>query len=386
MDEHSIKRGIDGMAVPRKRTGLVLRDTANTRDRNGQICSRLGRSSTANTPKVAQVRSSEKGKSLRPSMQSFSSGKEVIGSSRRTTTNPAKPLIEPRKTSTSQFETGSSVTSSGHDEPEISQLNPLPVKFSTGLQAEGKGTKSAEGKGTKSTNVIRMKVGKSNAVSDLRSQRNLNQRPGLRQQEIESVGPVTQAVSSKYKLRNLRCNTISDAIPSSCSTSDSTLNRKKAVIKKGNSGEDSSSTVKGKKTTGPSPEGLNSGSRNCISISDARRSRNIPSHSDNSRASVRTKKSVSSYARGRFSSQGNENPRETNESPVGSPGILCHASEETPVSRPNSYRRPDTGSEELCGIMRTSLEEYDTPHSLINQDGYSEVIPFDVNMGGHIYY
>lgn len=316
MDERSSKRGINGNSRDTSNT----RDTANTRDRNDQTRRRAGCSSTANPSKVAQVRYVEKGKSLRPSGSSTSSGKEVIGSSRRTATNPAKPLTKPRRT-----------------------LN------SSGIQAEKEGTES--------TKANLMEVGKSSGVSNLRPQRNFNQRPVLRQRENESIGPVTQTASSKYGLKNLRCNTVSDLIPS-CSSSDSTVNtRKTTVIKKRISEGGSSSTGKGKKMTAPSSEGLNFGSRKGISISDTRGSRNIPPHRDNSRASVGTVRSVSGYARGRFSRQGNENPRVTNKSPVISPISSRSIDLNSPVT------------EELYDMMPNSPEEYDIPHSLIIQDG-----------------
>lgn len=294
MDEFSGKRGIGEMAVPRKGLGLVFTDTANTRDRNGHICSRLGSSSKANPPKVSQVKSSEKGKSLKPSMRSSSSGKELIGGSSRSTTNAGKPLTEPQKTLTSQFETDSSETSSVRYKPEISDLAPLPVKFPRGLQAED----------TKTSNAIHTEVGSSSVVPNTRTLRNFNQRR-LYQQETERTGPTTAA-----------CFSISDVIPDACSSSDSTFNKRKGMIKMRNSEGESSSTVKGKKM-----EGSNIGSRNGISISDTRGSRNIPSHSDSSRASVRTQRSVGVYARGRFTSQGNENGAETDGSSVTSPPL-----------------------------------------------------------------
>lgn len=339
------------MEVPKKRTGLVFRETANTRD--DQNCSRVGCSTAANPP--VQKRFSEKVKTLRPSTQSSSGGKELVGSSRRTPANPAKPLKEPRRT----------LSSSG-----------LP----------------AEEKGRESTNVIRAEVGKSGAVSNSRSQRNFNQRPGLRQRETESIGPVTQAVSSKYGLRNLRCNTISDAIPSSCSSSDSILNRRKTTVIKMRSSEgESSSTLKGKKMTGSSLERLNCGSRNGRSSSDTRGSRNIPPLRDNSRASVRTERTVSGYARERFSNQGNENSKENNGdnsrtsvrterkiSGYARGRFSKHGNENSkenngsrdvlPIS-PHSIDLNSPVTEEFRGVMPMSPEEYSTPHSLIIQDG-----------------
>ncbi|XP_061346180.1 E3 ubiquitin-protein ligase MBR2 [Gastrolobium bilobum] len=380
MDEYSGKRAIDGVVVPKKGMGHVFRDTANTRDRNGQVCSRLGCSSRVNSPKGAQIGSSEKGKSLRPSIRSSSSGKEAIGSSSRTfsgASNPGKPLIKPRKTISSRVETDSSESSSVQDEPEVSKLVPPPDKTQRGgLQAE---VENAE-----SSNVMLMEVGSSSVVSNTRSRRNFHSKPGLRGQEIKNTGPVTRAGASKYGLRNLRCNSISDVIPADCLPSDSTLNKRKDMIKKRNCEGESSSTARGKKMSGSSLEGRNSGSRNGISISDSRISRNTPPHRDrpdSNVASVRTRRPISGNARGRLSSQGNANHVAPNESFVmipslphssdlHAPGVSHHTSVETPLSRLSSYSRAGTGSEELYGVMPVSPADYGITHSLINRDSF----------------
>lgn len=401
MDEYSGKRTIGGVVVPRKGMGHVFRDTANTRDRNGQVCSRLGCSSRVNSPKGAQIGSSEKGKSLRPSIRSSSSGKEAIGSSSRTfsgTSNPGKPLVKPRKTLSSQLETDSSETSSIQDEPEVSNPLPPPEKIQRGLQAE-----------VENGDVMPMEVGSPSVVSNARSRRNFHPKPGLRGQEIKSTGPVTRAGTSRYGLRNLRCNSISDVIPaSSCSSSDPTLNRRKDMIKKRNCEGESSSTARGKNISGSLLEGRNSGSRNGISIFDSRRSRNTPSHRDrpdSNVASVRTRRSVSGHTRGRLANQGNANPVAPNESLVmipplphsgdlNAPGVSHHSSVETALSRPSSYIMPGTSSEELYGVMPVSPSEYGITHSLINReslrrrynmDGIAEVI-FIANVGMHFFF
>lgn len=352
MGEYSGKRGINGVVVPRKNMGLLFRDTANTRDRNGKNCSRLGCSSKVNPMKVAHIRSSEEGISLRSSMRSSSSCKEAIGCSSRTTRNPGKPSIERQKMLS--FESDSSETSSVSDESE---------KFPIGLQAEKEIIESS--------NVMRMKVQSSSVASDTQSQRNFDRRPGLRQQEIKSTSPVTRAVASKYGLQNLRCNTISDIIPTGCSSSDSTFNKRKGMIKKRNCEGESSSTVRGKKMTGSSMEGLNSGPRNSICISDSRRSINVPSHRDSITASVRAQRSISSRARGRFSSQGNEHQRATNVSPVTVP-LLPHSGNAPgisyPLGRPSSFSRPISSSEQLYGVMPVSPAEYST--ALTSQDRF----------------
>lgn len=376
MDEYSGKRAIDGVVVPRKGMGHVFRDNANTRDRNGQVCSRVTCSSRVNTPKGSQIGSSEKGKSLKASIQ-YSGGKEAIGSSSRTfskTSSPGKPLIKPRKSSSSQLETDSSETSSVLDDSEVSKLAPCPEKIQAGLQAEVQNAV---------TGNVMMEVGRSSVVSNTRSRRNFHPKPGIRSQEIKSTGPVTRAGTSRYGLRNLRCNSISDVIPAGCSPSDSTPNRRKEAIKKRNCEGEGSSTARGKKMSGPSVEGRNSGPRNGISISDSRISRNTPNRdrSDSNMAPVRTRKLISGHGRGRPSSQGNTNPVSPNESLVmipslphsgglNAPGVSRHTSLGSPLSCPSSHSRPGTGSEETYGVMPESPSEYGLTHSLMNLDSF----------------
>ena len=160
MDGYSGKRAIDGVVVPRKGMGLAFRDTANARDRNGQVCSRITCSSRVNTPKGTQIGSCEKGKSLKPSIQSSSAGKEAIGSSSRTcskTSSPGKPPVKPRKSPSSQLETDSSETSSVQDDSEASKLTSPPQKSQTGGQAELENTVSGN---------VMMEVGSSSIVSN----------------------------------------------------------------------------------------------------------------------------------------------------------------------------------------------------------------------------
>lgn len=380
MDEYSGKRANDGVMVPRKGMGHMFRDTSNNpRDRNGQICSRVGCSSKVNCPKGAQIGSSEKGKSLRPSLRSssISNGKEAIGNSSRNfsgSSNPGKPLKKPQKSLLSQIETDSSETSSVQDEPEVSKIVPPPGKIQKGLQAEVQNTESG--------NAMRVEVGSSSLAPNTRSRRNFHAKPGLRNQEIQSTGPGTRAGTSRYGLRNLKCNSISDVIPAGCSTSDSTLNRRKDTIKKRNCEGESSSTARGKKISGPSVEGRNSGSRNGISISDSRITRNAPPRDrpESNLASVRTRRSISSHARGRLSSQGNASPVAPNRSLImlpsfphsgnlNVPDVSHHTSLETPSSS-SSYSRSGTSSEELYSAMPTSPAEYGITHSLINRDSF----------------
>lgn len=391
MKDYSGKRAIDEMVVPKKGTTHVFRDTANARDRNGQFCSRPGCSSRVDSPKGVRFSSTEKGKSSRPPIRS-SSCKEPSGSSSRTSSgsnNHGKSLIEPRKTLSCQPETVPCETSSLQDESEISELIPPPGKIRRGPQAESGSPES--------TNIISMEVGSSSSVpSNTTYRKNLRQKPGLNGQELnKSSGSVTRTGVSRYGLRNLGCNSISDVIPSGCSPSDSTQNRRKDVMKKRNCEGESSSNARGKKIGGSSLEGQNSGYRNGISISDSRRSRNFDSHRDNNNiGTVRTRKSFNGHGRGRLPSQANENPAPPNEpritisslnhsSDLSVHDLLHHSSLETALRSPRSFSRPGSSSERLFGGLSPSPSEFGITQSVINRDsfrrfnidGIAEVIP-----------
>jgi hypothetical protein len=380
MDEYSGKRAVDGIVVPRKGSGLVLRDNANNRDHNAQFCNRTGCSGRLSSTRGAQNGCLEKAKSSRPLVRSSPSGKEIIGSSSRTcsaVSKGRKPVTEPQKKLSSKLESDSSETSSVQDEPEVSELTAPPGKFQ-------RGSETAE-----SRSVTVMEAGSSSVASDTRSRRNIHPGAGLRNQDTVVASPVsmgskssvqsTSAGASRYGLRNLRCNSISDVVPSGCPSSDSSLSKRKDMVKKRNSEGESSSTARGKKMNGSSLEGRNSNSSNGISISDSRRARNLPVHRDNGNASVRTRRSVNDHTRGRLSNQGNGNSLPPNEPPIAIPQMLRpinvngpssshHLSAETLLSRATSYSRPGSRSERLRSLMPADPAEVGRTQSLPNPD------------------
>lgn len=380
MDEYSGKRAVDGIVVPRKGSGLVLRDNANNRDNNAQFCNRTGCSGRLSSTRGAQNGCSEKGKSSRPLFRSSSSGKEIIGSSSRTysaISKGRKPVTEPQKKLSSKLESDSSETSCVQDEPEVSELTPPPGKIE-------RGSETAESK-----SVTLMETGSSSVASDTRSRRNLHQSAGLRNQDTLVASPLsmgskssvqaTSAGASRIGLRNLRCNSISDVVPSGCPSSDSSLSKKKDMVKRRNSEGESSTTARGKKMNGSPLEGKNSSSSHGISISDSRRARSLPAQRDNGVASVRTRRSVNDHSRGRLSNQGNGNSLSPNERSIAIPQMLQpinvngpssshHLSAETLLSRATSYSRPGSRSERLRGLMPANPAEVGMTHSLTNQD------------------
>ncbi|OMO90619.1 Zinc finger, RING-type [Corchorus olitorius] len=384
MDGYSGKRAVDGLVVPGKGSGLILKDHVNNRERNAQFCNRIGCNGRLNSMKGTPNGCSEKAKSSRPSYRTSSSGKEIIGSSSRAYTavsNPKKSSTNPQKKSLLQLETDSSETSSVQDEPEGSELITPPGKIQRGLKPEPEDANSRE--------VTVMEAGSSSVASSTRSRKNFIQRSGLGNQDslanpsvtlaTRGASQATRANSSKYGLRNLRCNSISDVVPSGCSSSDSSLNRRKDAVKKRNADGEGSSSSKGKKLSGSSLEGRNNSSSHGVSISDSRRARNWPPNRDSGVASVRTRRSNSSYSRGRLPNQANGNSLTLNDSPVVIPQVPqsdtsidlnAPISMETTSTRAGSYNRPSSISESLRSIMPSSPSEGGISRSPVNRDSF----------------
>lgn len=397
MDEYSGKRAIDGL-LAKKGSSRVLRDTANSRDQNGQFCNRLGCSGRLNSTKCPQISSSEKPKSPRPSFRS--GGKDIMGSSLRNCTavsSQRKSFREPRKKPSSQLKTDSSETSSVQGEPEVSEPISPPGKVQRGLNREVENAEAGE--------ITSMVVGSSSIASTTRPRRNLLKKSGLGNQNTlsgtstslasksnNSQGVKHAANTSSYGLRNLRCNSISDVIPSGCSSSDFSLSRRKDVVKRRYSEGESSSSARGKKMTGPPLEdGRSSSSNHGISISDTRRSRTWAPSRDNCVASVRTRRSVTGNPRMRLSNQGNGNNLSVNDSSVVIPqmsepeiSITANAPSsshqifaENHPSCTNSDSRPGSSSESSrsrmpFGITRSLINRDSFQH--YNMDGIAEVL------------
>lgn len=386
MDDYSGKRVNTELVVSRKgsglRPGVAFRDTANNRDRNAQFCNRLGCRGRLNSMKGAQLGSLDKPKSSRPSPFTSSSGKEIIGSSSNTAPSVKKSLQTPRKKLSAHLETDSSENSGVPEEPEVLELIPAP-KIQRGLHPEAEDTESA--------GIAHMEGGSSSIASNTRPRRNFHQKPGFPNQAtlMGSSAALTSntagqgarhgANGSRYGLRNLRCNSISDVMPS-CSSSESNLTRKKDIGKKRLSEVESSSSARGKKMGGPSSEyGRSSVPSNGISISDSRRAKNWTPSRDNSVASVRTRRSNNRASSSNQGIQKNLSPTDasirTQQMPQPEISIgtndssLSHQfSVASPSSFLNSYSQPGSSSESLHSILPTSPTEVGSSRSSMNRD------------------
>ncbi|KAL6985086.1 hypothetical protein U1Q18_018464 [Sarracenia purpurea var. burkii] len=276
MDQYSGKRAARGLSIPRKGSGPVLRDAAESKDQDEQFCNRLGCNGRIKYAKSAQNGSSEKFKSSRPSSHT-SSGKEVITSSTRASSvlaNTRKSFLQSRKKLNSQLELNSCEADSVQDEPEVVEADP-----SSG----------------------RAKIGQKPSVplapkSTCKGPRN----------------------SGSASLRNLRCNSISGVVPSGCSSFESNVRRRKDTAKERNAEVESSSLfVRGRKTSEPlSKNNRSFTSTHGISISDSRRARNGLTSQSNVVGSDQARRSVNGNARTRLSNCGYGNRLLPKEFPV----------------------------------------------------------------------
>ncbi|XP_009769247.1 probable E3 ubiquitin-protein ligase RHG1A [Nicotiana sylvestris] len=287
MDEYSSKRAVNGLYVPRR----GLRDIADSRDENVQLCSRYGCSSRLNSMKSLQVRSTEKPRPLKPSFTS-SNGKDVVGSSSRTSSNARKSLKESHRKSFSHVGNDQSETTCLHGEPDVSDH----MKSSKAQQPQFDSVMRDTG----SSKIILTEVGGSSGASSSSKPRRLfspkysNQNSPVGSSVSSSskaIGTGTRGTSSGagYVPRNLKYNSGSDV----SSTTDSRFSRRDMVKRRNSEGESSSSS-KGKKVSGASPkEGdVIRPTRGGITISDSRGSKNFDVRVDNRAVSVRTRRSM----------------------------------------------------------------------------------------------
>lgn len=378
MDEYSSKRARGGVTVPRKGSGLVLRDASDSRDGNAQFCDRLGCSGRLNYMKGAQIGSSEKSKLLRPSFRS-SSGKEVIGSSSKTSSTASsvrKSFQGSRRKLSSKTETDSSESSSVRDESDVTELISPSRRTCSEFQSESRDDESSK--------VASMEVGSTGIASNTSTRKVYRQKSGLANQDNEfgsigssasestGRGPREGYNAGRYGLRNLRCNSVSDVLSNGCSYSESNNGRRGDMLKKRITEGESSSSIRGKKMSEPSShEGRIPHSMGGISISDSRPGKNSPCARESGVSSVRTHRSVGGSSRlGRFNQlQGN------NSSSADSPMLTPHLpqpeiqrfSADTSSSGSSSNGRP-TNSDTLSIIIPVTSADLGITR-LVNRDG-----------------
>lgn len=307
MDECSSKRHVGGYVTSRKTTTLDSRNMTNSSKQNVQFCNRIGCSGMLKYSNTSQAGLAEEQKYSRPSFRS-SNGKEIIGSSSRIDTRKSN---KGSRNKISSLETDSSESSSAQGDVDVPEIVPSTSSNPKRFQNEIK-----EGSGNK---VSLPEVGSPSAVSEEKSvrisRRNpvpgcQNVQPGLSvsstSNTLISSGARSNRQSSKYGLKNLKCNSISDVIPQAGSPSESKVDRKE--MKKRSPEGESSSSSRGKRSNGTKFEdGRIPLSSTGISISSPRRIRNPATNSDRNAASGRIQRSLNASTRMRFSNQDNFN-------------------------------------------------------------------------------
>ncbi|KAH0861162.1 hypothetical protein HID58_089423 [Brassica napus] len=206
-------------------------------------------------------------------------GKAIVGSSSRTPGGFGylrKPAIGTtgRRQPSSNVDRDSSETSSIHDDPAA--VKPILPRLKTKRSAI-----SVQSQNTVSREV----VGISSSRGTTRSS---HQKPDLRTRDTLMPPSVSSSSGgdhtlrgglSRNGLRNLRCNSVSDVLPTKSSSGT-----KVSVTKKKNSDGESSSSSQGSKSSVSVMKGRNQSSShgNGVTVSDNRRNRMVPTIRDNS--------------------------------------------------------------------------------------------------------
>lgn len=295
MDRSSGKRGAGGNATPRKNySATAFKEPVAHGDHSAQFCNRIGCSGRIKFGQNARIGVSGTSKYSKPSFQS-PSGAEITGKSSRSNsamTNAKSSCLDSKIKITSQ------VTSD-------------PSESSLSTESEAQGIVSQPESTAKSKEVNMTEAGSSSASTSVGTQKTFRCKSGLRNQSTSPASPVQSASrssalgpfnrinGSRYSLKNLRCNSVSDAVPPSCPQPESASVRKNFVKKRSSEGENSSSCRGGKNTVSPNVDRHTSATTSGISISDLEDSSGSSSTWNRRSMNVNTRMRFSSRQDGR---------------------------------------------------------------------------------------
>ncbi|CAF2352631.1 unnamed protein product [Brassica napus] len=355
MDGCAGKRSVDRMVLPRKASGPVLRENMKKKDEKSvSFCSRI-----ACSAKVTSTKGTNRIGSTADNAKVGRPGKEIVGSSSRAPGGFGylrKPAVGTtgRRQPSSNVDTGSSETSSSLDHPAA--VKPILPRLKTkrgAISVQSQNTVSGEVVGSSSRGTIRSS----------------HQKPGLRTRDALMPPSVSSSSGSDHTLRgglsrnglrNLRCNSVSDVLPTKSSSGT-----KVSVTKKKNSDGESSSSSQGIKSRVLVMKGRNQSSThgNGITVSDNRRNRMVSTIRDNSVVSSRGRRS------GRLGAVAS--PATSRQTPQ--PATPVNPNPSLSVTPSNSHSSTDW----LSSMMPGSPSEAQPSSSLVDRDGLS-----DYNMNG----
>ncbi|CAI9783598.1 unnamed protein product [Fraxinus pennsylvanica] len=313
-------------------------------DQNAQFCNRIGCSGRIKYSQNTKIGILDKAKCAKPSLEN---GKEITRNTSRTCsmmTSAKKSYIDP-KSSRVGFDSSESSTSS------------------------------------------KSEIGSSSVSSNIRSQKVFHRKSGSIKQntlpassvpsvpKISGLGACNSGNRSRCSLRNLKCNSISDDVRRSCSSSESQSSRKDEMKKRSSEGESSSSCGWKKTNTALSFNGRDSRSTNGISISDSRHGSWTPQEDVSGAASVRTQRPTNRNSRARLSNQhsGNISRFYQPETPI---NVDDHGSS----SGQSSYSLSSNSGDNLSSLMTSTSMGFDTTGlvndalQLHNMDGVAEIL------------
>ncbi|CAA2955476.1 Hypothetical predicted protein [Olea europaea subsp. europaea] len=344
MDANSGKRAAGRVISPRKRSSVNLKDRTSDRDQNAQFCNRIGCSGRIKYSQNSKIGILDKAKCAKPSMEN---GKEIT-----------------RNTST----TFSMMTSS---KKSYIDLKSSRVEFDSSESSVS--SKSEIGSSSVSSNIRSRKV--FHCKSGSCNQNTLPTSSVLSVPNSSGLRACNSGNGSRCSLRNLKCNSTSDVVPRSCSSSESQSSRKDVVKKRSSEGGSSSSSGWKKTNRAVSFNGRVLRSTNGISISDSRRGSWTPREDASDAASVRTQRLINGSTRTRLSSQhiGNVSRFPQPERPI---EVEDHGSS----SGQSSYSLSSSSGDNLSSLMPSSYMGLDTTslvHDALQRrdmDGIAEIL------------
>ncbi|XP_011076797.1 uncharacterized RING finger protein C4G3.12c-like [Sesamum indicum] len=292
MDRYSGKRSAAGIMAPRKGYNVTFKDTTTDRDQN-EFCNRIGCSGRIkyNSQNV-KIGSPDKGKCSRHSFCA-SNGNEMIGNSSRSRsvrTRAKGSYLDPSRKLSSQLEFDQSESSQSGDS-EVPELVSSPGRSPTRHHSESMNNPRE---------VNMAEIGSSSLPSSTRSREKLQHKSGPNSQPGSAVPSISQnsglgtlnsSNRSRYGLRNMKCNSISDVVSASCSSSESKSAGKNVMKKRSQEGESSLSRRR-QTNSAASIDGNVFASTSGISISGSRHNSFTPGEDTTPATSVRTRRST----------------------------------------------------------------------------------------------
>ncbi|XP_042032359.1 uncharacterized serine-rich protein C215.13-like [Salvia splendens] len=357
MDRSSGKRGAGGSLTPRKNYSLTAFKGVARGDDDAQFCNRIGCSGRVKFGQNARVRISDTSKYSKSSFHS-SSGTGKTPRSNSTMTNAKRSCLDSKRKGSSQV-TSDPLETSLSTESKAQRIVPTQSNLS--------GYKSVSV--TKSKEVNMTEAGSSSASTSVAPQKTFRCKSGSNNQRSTGTGMVC-------RIRDA-CNSISDAIPPSCSQPEPASVRKNFIKKRSSEGETSSSCRGRKNAASANEDKHTSTTTSGISISDLAHSTSAYVEDSSVSSSSWNRRSTNVNARMRFSSQLDaRNGLSVREPPVS----FSEIDYETPFdvgdrsgSRPhrdNLCSRTSFASDE-SGL--TQLMNHDVLHQF-NMDGIAEVL------------